>query len=364
MSRQRSIIIPSMALLVAAGAMPAAGQSRVEVTTTRRGAAAGESDSAFRRLQRTLDSLTQRYNEGEVLTAAYRRRIEGQLSQTVERLAVLMSRMNDEVKPRIMLRAPQAIVMPSGWIGIVAEGPGMQPRVENGEMVVRYLSYPRIVSVDPSSPAQAAGIIPNDTLVAYDGMDVRENDIYLNRLLRPNTRISVRLRRDGRFREVPVVVAEAPSRIVQRRGDEVRDERSIAIAVSPEAPGLPRMPMPAPMARGGARLAPTPAMAPQTMVFSFTAGGVAGAQLVTITEGLGKRLGVSNGVLVTRVPVGTPASESGLEDGDVIVRAAGQLVREVLDVRRAVGAASENGQHSVDLELLRDSKTVRASLRW
>lgn len=367
MSRHSLGFIPSVALLVAAGSDLASAQVRTEVVTRRATPAMAESESSMRRLQRQLDSLTHRYNEADELTVADRRRLEAELSITVQRLAELMSRMGEE-RGRVMLRAPQAMVMPRGWIGIVAEGPGTEPRVENGELVVRYLSYPRIVSVDPSSPAQRAGITPNDTLLAYDGRDVREHDIYLNRLLRPNTRVNVKLRRDGRTHEVAVTVAEAPSRIVQRRGDEVRDERVLVLA--PDAPMLPRSSAVAPSASaGGARggsvnvrgVMPTPAPG---MVFSFTTGGVAGAQMVNISEGLAKRIGVSNGVLVTSAPVGSPAGQSGIEDGDVIIRVAGQAVRTVFDVRRAVGGATENGQRSVELELLRDSRTVKTILRW
>jgi S1-C subfamily serine protease len=242
----------------------------------------------------------------------------------------------------------------------------MEPRVENGELVVRYLSYPRVVSVDPSSPAQIAGIVSNDTLLAYDGRDVRENDINLNQLLRPAARVTVRLRRDGRTREVPVTIAEAPSRVAMRRTDEVRDG-SATLVPMPDV-SFPRVPQPTmvgSMARASARAGTVAPGAPQApFVFNFTVNGVAGAQLATVSEGLGKRIGVSGGVLVTSAPPGSPASESGLEDGDVIVKVANQAVRTVLDVRRAVGAVNENGQRAVELELLRDGKTVRTTLRW
>ena len=47
-----------------------------------------------------------------------------------------------------------------GWIGIVVSGAPTQIRVENNEMFLRYLLYPEIASVDPSSPAQRAGLAP------------------------------------------------------------------------------------------------------------------------------------------------------------------------------------------------------------
>jgi S1-C subfamily serine protease len=268
--------------------------------------------------------------------------------------------------------------MPRGWIGIVAQGPGLEPWIEGGELRVRYFSYPRIVSVDPSSPAQRAGITTSDTLLAYDGRDVRDNEISLTRLLRPKARIMVRLLRDGRVHEVPVTVAAAPTRISQRRDDEVRVVREPwAIAGVPNAPAFPRTPMPATSAvgtlRASARMssiapmtpnAPTPAVPPATFFLGFTNPGVAGAQMTTVTEGVGQALGVSSGVFVTYAPVSSLAYESGLRDGDVIVKVAGQSVKNVSEVRDLVGLANDDGEHAIELEILRQKKTQKLTLKW
>src|SRR4051812_37286140 len=186
MSRTRSALLPSVALIVVAGSVPVMAQQRVDVNTSRPRQQNSEAEAPVRRLRAQLDSLAQRYSDEEI-TLVDRRRIEAEIARVVDRLQEAMDRAGPEMKARVMLRAPsaQTLMTPRGWIGIVVEGPGMEPRIENGELVVRYLSYPRIVSVDPSSPAQIAGIIPNDTLLAYDGRDVRENDINLNKLLKP-----------------------------------------------------------------------------------------------------------------------------------------------------------------------------------
>lgn len=389
MHPSRSFLLPSLALVVASGIAPAAAQ-QVVIRRPARAEAGDSSERAFRRLQIRLDSLTHLYNESEDITTAERRRIEEEIARAV---ADITTRIGDEIgvrvgemrmrppamsgMPRVMLRAnvlPQFFNAPRGWIGIVAEGLRMERTAEGGELIVRYLSYPRIVSVDPSSPAQRAGLVPNDTLLAYDGSDVRENDISLNRLLRPGAKVNVRVRRDGRARDFAVTVADAPSRIVQRRGDEVRDDRAAyALSGIPDAPTVfPRMPAPAvgpmrasthaPVAPAMPPAPPMPGAAP--FVFGFSVNGVAGAQLTTISEGLGRTIGVSNGVLVTSAPMGSPAAESGLMDGDVIVKVSGQPVRSVLEVRQLVGFAYQNGERSVDLELLRQKKPVRTTLRW
>ncbi|MEO8337997.1 MAG: PDZ domain-containing protein [bacterium] len=392
---QASLVMSLALLLVFAGVVPVGAQQRIEITTKR--VVRTDLTDSLRRLQRQVDSLSHAYNEDEQLTTVQRRKMEDEITRTVARLEDLSSRMSGSMLapaapmgvlmgPADIERAAQAIsrslmqvrereqAMPRGWIGFVAQGPGLEPRVEGGELIVRYFSYPRILSVDPSSPAQRAGITTNDTLLAYDGLDVRENEISLTRLLRPNARVSVRVLRDGRVHEIPVTVAAVPSRITQRRDDEVRGTRQTWSV--PDGPGFPRIAMAPPPAAGGLRgttrvsvsnaqpsLAPTPAGSPRIFL-GFSSNGVAGAQLTTITEGLGQAVGVSAGVLVTGAPVSSPAFESGLRDGDVIVKVGGQVVRSVPEVRDLVRLASDGGEHAIDIDLLRQKKAQRIVLRW
>jgi C-terminal processing protease CtpA/Prc len=398
--------VASFAVLFAASSVPlAAQQQRVEVTRLRSTHAepADSNERQLRRFQRQLDSLARFYNERDDLTMAERKRVEGELARTVQRLEDIVSRMDSEepmaratdhvrilMAPQALERASQSMsralmqvredqqARPRGWIGLVAQGPGLNQRVEGGELLVRYFAYPRVLSVDPSSPAQRAGIVPNDTLIAYNGDDVTEGNISLTRLLKPNTKLSVRIRRDGKTREFAVTVAAAPMRIVQRRDDESRAREQWVIATVPEAPGFPRMPALAPNAPSVTRvsvrtpigpLAPLPPMMPSSAredgSFALSFGnGVAGAQLSTIGEGLGKALGVSGGVLVTTAPVGSPASESGLMEGDVILRVGRQSVRRVSEVIDLVGLAAENGDTAVELQVVRQRKPVKVMLKW
>ena len=398
-------VLASFAVLLAAGTVPlAAQQTRVEVARLRapRAEPADSNERQLRRYQRQLDSLARLYNEHDDLTMAERKRVEDDLGRAVRRLEEIFARMEADadqmvstgehlriqMAPQAMKRASQSMsralmqvgeneqAMPRGWIGFVALGPRIT-RVEDGEMLVRYFAYPRVMSVDPSSPAQRAGIVPNDTLLAYNGDDVTDGDISLTRLLVPNARVMVRIRRDGKARDIPVTVATAPMRIVQRRDDESRASEQLVIATAPEAPGFPRMPALAPAARAVrvsahtamAAIAPMPptlpAMAGGTVSVAFPYGnGVAGAQLSTISEGLGKALGVSSGVLVTSAPVGSPASESGLVDGDVVSKVGRQSVRRVSEVVDLVGLAAENGDRGVELEIVRQRKPMKIMLHW
>jgi len=237
---------------------------------------------------------------------------------------------------------------------------------------MRFLSYPEVVSVDPSSPAQRAGLAPGDTLLAYDGQDVRGADISMTKLLRPNAKITVRVRRDGRVRELPVLVAEAPSRIMMRRGEEIRGAGQSWVfttppdapnpVLAPAAPAVPRTPLPTLPPAFAAR--PAPVIMPLPRPFEFSPSGVAGAQLVTISDGLKRSLGLQSGVLVTMVPVGTPADVSGLKEGDVIIRVERQPVQSVVQVWEIVTRAAEDGARDVDLDLIRAKQARAIKLRW
>jgi len=395
-SGQASLVVSLALFVLAAGVTPVAAQQRIEITTKR----VGRSDmsDSVRKLRRTLDSLSHVYNDGDQLSATQRRRLEDDLQKTVERLDELSPRINGGMLAPAALpagirmdaadaaRAAQAMsralmqvreaeqARPRGWIGFVAQGPGLEPRVEGGQLIVRYFSYPGIISVDPSSPAQRAGITTNDTLIAYNGRDVRENEISLTRLLRPNARIQVRLLRDGRVFEIPVTVAPVPTRIVQRRDVEVgtaREEWDVPeaasfprIAIATPLPSAARMFMRAPQPSA----APTPS-GPPVLLFGLTSNdAVAGARMSTISkdlaEAIGQALGVKGGVLVTNAPLSSPAYESGLRDGDVIVRVGGQAVRGVSEVRDLVELASNEGARSVDIDIVRQRRAQRITLKW
>jgi serine protease Do len=280
-------------------------------------------------------------------------------------------------------RASQ-LVMPRGWLGIVVSGTAREPRIDNGELIIRYLTHPEIVSVEPSSPAEKAGLIPTDTLVAYDGHDVRDHDISLTRLLRPNSRVLVRIRRDGKTKDVPVKIDDVPSRIRLRSETsfEVRTPR--ALAAVPEAPDFPRGPVStAALAPRVVTVPPMAAMAPMppmpempampvvpampptpAMIIGYGLNSVAGARLEPLTDGLARAVGVRRGVLVTYAAVGSPAYSSGLRDGDVIVRVGGEAVSTVAQLREHVQFAVDNGESSVELDCVRDKKPRRFTLRW
>ena len=383
MSRSFAPLFVTFGLAFAVSAPPLAAQ-RAETSARTAARIAGDSlGPKLRRVQRTIDSLLRVFREDD-LTGEQRHRLSQLIDERVAEFTALRMAGAPPRERNVFIRVPEpasferfgtdpmltrfppASVVP-GWIGIVVSGAPTQIRVENNEMFMRYLAYPEIASVDPSSPAQRAGVAPGDTLMAYNGRDVRREEISMTKLLRPKATVNVRVRRAGKVREVPVVVAVAPDRIKIRRDQEIRDvdaawvtvPRSPMIAQTPPAPPA-RTFLPAPPSRVGATYAVTPA----PPVLGLTPSVVVGAQVATVSESMKRNLGLPAGVLVTAVPIGSPADESGLQEGDVIVAVGEQALGAVHELRAHIGRAWENGERSLNVELRRGKERRTLTLRW
>jgi len=385
MSRSPAPLLVSVGLALAASVSPLLAQkSETVARTAPRVSTSDSSANRLRRLERTIDSLV-RIFDGEELGPDRRLKLRQQIDERfAEYTAARLAASPRGAKNVYIRRAPEmafespfgqgAVTLPhlaqgamvSGWIGIVVSGAPTQVRVENNEMFLRYLIYPQIVSVDPTSPAQRAGLAPGDTLMAYNGRDVRADEISMTRLLVPKSTVKVRVRRDGKVKDLPVVVADAPAKIMERRREEMGGVKPMWYAMPPvpaPAPGSPATPprgfRPPPVPQ----FERTPVIAPLPPVFSFN-GGVAGAQLVTLSESMKRSLGLPAGVLVTSVPMSSPAAESGLEEGDVILRVGQEAVASVRDLLDLVARAASEGERSVTLELRRGKDRRTLTLRW
>jgi C-terminal processing protease CtpA/Prc len=244
---------------------------------------------------------------------------------------------------------------PTGWLGFVTQGPSQQIFDRAGQHVI-YFAYPQIISVDPNSPAERAGITRGDTLVAYDGLDVVNRDFNLTELLRPDRRVSITIRRDGANKDYAVRVARGPARIFARRQD-----------LGAESPAEVRVEIPdLPDAFGGV---PVPALAPApapvfARTFRISRDGMFGASLSAVSGALAKALNLKVGVLANEVPEDSPAWRDGLRPGDVIVSVEDAPVRSVAEFRDRVMTMTQLPQHSVAVQVVRNQKPRTIRLTW
>lgn len=226
--------------------------------------------------------------------------------------------------------------LPSGWIGINLQG--LKHESVNGDLV-QYLDYPSVVSVEPQSPAQRAGVVPGDVVLAYDGVDLRSNRLNLSEVLRPEHPIMVTVRRDGETKDFPMVVARTPDEIARRR----RDEADLADVM---------------YAKGrAARPVEHPAMP-----FMVASNGLFGMTLTNVGADLARVLKLQTGVLVTDAPEASPGYKAGLRTGDVIVGVEGDGAPTLSMLRQAVLMRSND--RTVQLQVIRDKKTRKLTVSW
>ena len=249
---------------------------------------------------------------------------------------------------------------PSGWLGLTFESQNQTMRSVNGQVTMRFESYPTIVDVAPGSPAERAGVRRGDSLVVLGTTDVTKEGVQFDVLLKPGRQLPVTVRRSGEARAMTLVVARRP-------GDDAEDacagvDRSVWAAMQPVivpfmregllADGRVRLLRPgaapaAPSAPGVATVsvspvpgtAPTAPTAPSSMVAAGPLSPVApassysfvwtvpsgdyfvGAELRRLSQDLADLTGADDGVFVVSVSRGSPAEAAGLKGGDVIVRA-------------------------------------------
>jgi S1-C subfamily serine protease len=252
---------------------------------------------------------------------------------------------------------------PDGYIGV--QFSELQTVMgDDAPQVPPLRNYPRIDSVYANSPASKAGARRGDVVLLIAGQDSRRA-VPLDKLLKPQTKLPMRVQRDGNSKDLTLVVEKRPSdfnseceNVDQVIGPDFDRPmvfmRSLAPR-APDAPDAPKISMP-----------PMPPMAAPMgggymYGFTTTNSAIAGATLIPLSDDWRATLGVDNGVLVTRVLPGTPAKDSGLHDGDVITSADGQNVASVRSLTRIVSNAKAN---SVKLQIIRAGKPLVLMLRW
>ncbi len=222
--------------------------------------------------------------------------------------------------------------MPQGWLGIY-----MQER-----SIVDSTQYPVLMSVEPGSPAQSAGLVAGDTILSFNNIDARGNFRRLQRLLKPGERVTFKLRRNG-VRNVSVNVATRPTTSTEVSIEFFGPALGAAIAAS-VAPLIPFQLNGFPGSTAYIRM------------------GMAGAEFADITEELADAFQIKvSGVLILHVQPGTPAKEAGLKGGDVICKVDTTPVASSDALMRAMQGASNK---KVTLEFVRKGKKANKQLKW
>lgn len=186
--------------------------------------------------------------------------------------------------------------------------------VDNALAQAFRLDRPRGAFVDevqPSSPAEAAGVQNNDIILAFNDIQIEQSSqlpFYVGQI-RPGTEAELTLIREGEILRLPVIVGALPGSDVAAAGVRPPPPRgnSLAMTVTPLDPAL------------------------QSEVPALSAGGV---QIDQLREG--------------------PAMLAGLASGDVIVSLNHQDIRSVDDFNQVVESLPAEGY--VPIRIVRDGR--------
>ncbi len=137
--------------------------------------------------------------------------------------------------------------------------------------------------------------------------------------------------------EQPCQVAPRPSRVFVKRPSP------------PAPPGAVSATAPVP---------PLPPVAPQGSASTVVFGG---AQFVAVGRELAEALGVERGLLVVGAGRGSPAEQSGLRPGDVVIAVEGRSIASPLVFLQAV---EQSEGRELRLRLMRRGKPAAITLRW
>src|SRR5687768_14308314 len=99
---------------------------------------------------------------------------------------------------------------PEGYMGITFSAT-MQADAASGAEVFRFEENPTVEAVDPGSPAGRAGVEKGDEILLIGGERLEGRDVVFTQLLRPGSRLPIRIRRDGEARDVVLTIKQRPA---------------------------------------------------------------------------------------------------------------------------------------------------------
>ena len=308
------------------------------------------------------DLLTSRQMEERIAMAMRGEHGNGPKTHELDSQLKYILRRNAGLMTQIKMQCAAEDAQPAGYMGINFESVEIR-RTNGGPTLYTLGERPTIVSVEPGSPAQRAGLEASDELVTISGNDARK-PFALGMLLKPGTKIALRITRDRRQRDVTVTVEKRPddygspcSGLDDMVGAFRNSPQTMRRSEGPLAGSLPRIANPdgsiaAPQGFAYAFMTPYPSSGAPMMV--------SGAMFIVLTPDWRETLGVEKGLLVSNVTMGSPAQAAGLKASDVVLSVGDSPVASPVTLWRALNEAGKDG---VTLKVLRARKEISIVLK-
>ena len=277
---------------------------------------------------------------------------------------------------------------PEGWLGFYAIGFQRQDKRADGTKIVRYFEPPVVATVDPGSPAERVGVRAGDVLMEIGGQGVMRGSIVISDLLVPGKEVVLKVQRGTEIITLTPTVVPMPEATSTTSCAFV--DPAVAYIVSPtpaQAPRMVRVQTGASSGSGGKYIydpnvrgvataraqrpdsangfTPVPVAGvvagPMVGLYGGGANSLAGLQLMALSMESSRMVGVSHGILVNQVMVGTPGHEAGLRGGDILLTADSIDLRTVGQLQQVIRRASDR---VVTLVIVREKKRETVRLKW
>jgi membrane-associated protease RseP (regulator of RpoE activity) len=232
------------------------------------------------------------------------------------------------------------------WLGVALQE--LTPQLREALDVDAGVKGLVIVEVRPDSPAAKAGLQDKDVIVSLGGktVDSIEDATSLVQDMKPGSRLSVSVLRDGRRRQFTARLAEREDR--EESGELDRLGRELDAMKVPEPP----MPPDAPEAPG------------MDLPGDMSGRGYLGVNTMALGQQLAEYFGLSEnqGVLVTEVSKDSPAEAAGLKAGDIILSVGDSKIDSPLDLMRLIRAHDPEDQVDVVVQRKGEAHSLKAKL--
>lgn len=234
------------------------------------------------------------------------------------------------------------------WLGIFPEEISSENVAKFGLREVRGVG---ISKIEKDSPAEKAGLLPNDVIIAFD--DEKVSSIRkLNRLIgevAPEHQAELTILRNGSEQRISVILGKRNPGFESFGGFQTGSGR---IQNLPELRQLPRI-------EGSPQIFERQLGVPQEFMVQFPNRQI-GIGVTPLTKQLAEYFGVADGkgLLINNVGKNSAAEKVGLKAGDIILEIEGKSVANIGEFVRAV---NEKPEGEISLTIWRDKQrqTVR-----
>ena len=230
------------------------------------------------------------------------------------------------------------------WIGIITQSVD-DDLAEAFDLDTKYGAI--INEVVPDSPAEEAGLLEGDVVIAYNSKKVYDYDDLLDYLedSSPNDKISLTIMRESNKMNFDVQLEKAPRDAYQskyrRNGNTLWSAPNV-----PNVPAIPNIP----------QLTKLYNLNNGHFNYSYGSSSYIGVQLSDLTDQLREYFGITDdvGVLVSQVEEDSPAEKAGLKAGDIIIKADKYDIEDYRDLKETIADKDEGD--IVSLTFIRDKK--------